>query len=292
MKWIQELKQLIAHWQTETIAYIPNLVLSLIIVLVFYFLAKIFRQISARFFSETLKNKGRIVDLISISVYLFFILSGIFLALEALHLEGFLSKLLASAGIVGIIAGFAFKDIVSNAFSGLLIKSLHPFAIGDWVEIDGNFGTVQEITMITTRIKNISGQIVFVPNQVVYNTIFVNYSMLKKRLVVMKSGVSYGDDLEKVEKVTLDEVKKIESILPNEPIDFFYTDIGSSTYNFEVRFWINFTQQKEYKKAMSECIIRLKKRYETEDISIAYNVTTLDFGVKGGVNIFDKALKK
>lgn len=76
-----------------------------------------------------------------------------------------------------------------------------------------------------------------------------------------------------------------------ENIDFFYTEIGGYSYNFILRFWIQFSDDRQYLEAMSECIMRMKKRYEQENISLAYPVTTLDFGVKGGVNIFDKHLK-
>ena len=101
---------------------------------------------------------------------------------------------------------------------------------------------------------------------------------------------SYGDDLELVKKVTLEEVNKISSVLKNEEIDFYYTEIASSTFNFEVRFWIEFNHQRDYLMARSEIIMRIKKRFEKENISIAYSVMSLDFGVKGGVNIFDKPL--
>lgn len=78
--------------------------------------------------------------------------------------------------------------------------------------------------------------------------------------------------------------------MKDEAIDFYFTSIGNSTYNFEVRFWIHFSQQKDYLNAMSETIIRIKKRFEDENISIAYPVTTLDFGVKGGLNLFDNPI--
>ncbi len=85
-------------------------------------------------------------------------------------------------------------------------------------------------------------------------------------------------------------MKKIDLVLENEAIDFYFTDIGSSTYNFELRFWIEFKKQTDYLEAMSELVVRIKECFEKEDISIAYSVTTLDFAVKGGTNIFDKAI--
>lgn len=288
---VQKVDSLFDQWQKSIVDYSPKILVALIVLIGFYFIAKIFKKVSLKFYAKIFKTKPEVVKIISSVVYFFFLLSGVFLALQILGLESVLTKLLAGAGIVGIVAGFAFKDIASNAFAGFLLNIQHPFKENDWVKIDDTFGTILKIGWITTSIKTIAGQEVFVPNQLIYNNTFTNYSTFGKRRVIFKSGVSYGDDLELVRKAALEEVDKIEAVLKNEVIDFYFTEIGSSAYNFEVRFWIKFNHQKDYLNAMNEIIIRIKKRFEQEDISLAYAVTTLDFGVKGGVNIFDKPLK-
>lgn len=288
---INRFEKIFYEWEDKVWAYLPNFVLGLVVLIIFIIFAKFLKSISSRFFGKVFKNQPDVVEILSSLVYLFFLLSGFFLALQLMQLGSVLTRLLAGAGIVGIIAGFAFKDIVSNAFSGLLIKYQHPFKIGDWVKVGDSYGTVGQIGAITTQINNIYGQLVYVPNQLIYTNVFINYTNEGKRMVVLKSGVSYGDDLEKVKTVALDEIQKFQWMLPQEPFDFYFTGIGSSTYDFEVRFWIAFENQRQYLNAKSDCIIRLKKRFEQEDISIAYNVTTLDFGVKGGVNLFDQDIR-
>ena len=270
--------------------YLPKFVAALAVFLLFYFLGKIIKTFSLKFYTKIFSKNQDIARFISVSVYAVLIITGIFLALEILGLESVLTKLLAGAGIVGIVAGFAFKDIASNAFAGFLLNMQKPFKEGDWVTVDNNFGTIKDIGWITTSIKTISGQEVFVPNQLIYNNSFTNYSTFKKRRVILQSGVSYGDDLDLVKKVAIDEISQIESLLKKQDIDFYFTSIGGSAYNFEVRFWIKFNKQTDYLNAMSEAIMRIKRRFEQENISIAYPVQTLDFGVKGGVNLFDKPI--
>ncbi|PID59451.1 MAG: mechanosensitive ion channel protein MscS [Ignavibacteriae bacterium] len=287
----KDIEILLNRWQHSIFDYLPKIFLALLVLTAFYFIAKLFRNLSLKFYSKTFKKQSDVVKVISVIVYFFFLLSGIFLALEVLGLESVLTKLLAGAGIVGIVAGFAFKEIASNAFAGFLLNVQRPFKPKEWVEIDNNFGTIKEIGWINTSIRTIEGQKVFIPNQIIYNTTFKNYSTFKKRRIIFKSGVSYGDDLEHVRAVALDEVRKIDSLLKEDAIDFYFTGIGNSTYNFELRFWVHFSNQEDYLKAMSETIIRIKKRFEQENISIAYSVTTLDFGVKGGVNLFDKVIQ-
>jgi small conductance mechanosensitive channel len=287
---IHYFEKLLKEWEDAVLTYLPKVFLAVVILVLFTLLAKYLKKIGLKFYIETIKVHLDIANIIASIIYFFFILSGVFLALQILGLEGVLTKLLAGAGIVGIIAGFAFKDIASNMFAGLLLKTQHPFKKGDWVIIDNSYGVIQEIGWITTNITTVPGQEVFVPNQVIYNTTFTNFSTFQKRRIILESGVSYGDDLDHVKSVALDEVKKIEELLPNEDVDFYFTKIGNSTYNFQLRFWIAFHNNNDYQKAMSDSIMRIKKRFEQENICIAYPVTTLDFGVKGGVNLFDKEI--
>ncbi len=280
----------IQEFEKSTIHFLPRFLLAIVVLVIFWFLARFIRNYSLKTKRSLRKGHENLSQAVSVVLYIFIFFTGIYFALEILGLEGYVTKMLAGAGIVGIVAGFAFKDIASNLFAGMLVNIQKPFKVDDWVMLDSVYGQVNEIGWITTTITNISGQQVFVPNQLIYNNTFKNYSTYSKRRVILKSGVSYGDDLEKVKEVALDEIKLIKAMLPTEPIDFYFTEIGGYSYNFEVRFWIGFVQQTDYLNAMSETIMRIKSRFEKENISIAYPVQTLDFGVKGGVNIFDKPL--
>ncbi len=291
MKSIEILQNLIDKWWDAIAKSSPDIGLALVILIIFILIAKLFRNMSMRFYMRAFKRHSSVAKVFSGAIYFFFVLSGVFLGLEVLGLDDFLTKLLAGAGVVSIIAGFALKDIASNAFAGLFLNLQSPFKPDDWVQIDGHFGRIIDIDWITTAIWTIEGQKVYIPNQIVYNNSFTNYSVFGKRRVTFKSGVSYGDDLDLVKRVTLEEIRQVEAMLPDEKLDFYFTGIGSSAYNFEVRFWIAFTQETDYLNAMSETVMRIKKRFEKENISLAYSVMTLDFGVKGGVNIFDKPLK-
>jgi small conductance mechanosensitive channel len=287
-KSIEYIRKLMQNWERSVLDYLPDLFLAIVILILFFFLAKFVRRMTLIFYSKSIKIHPEIASIIASFIYFFFILSGVFLALQILGLESVLTKMLAGAGIIGIVAGFAFKDIASNLFAGLLLKMQHPFKKGDWVDIDNSYGVISELGWITTTINTVPGQEVFVPNQLIYNSTFTNYSTFEKRRIILESGVSYGDDLEHVRSVALDEIKKTEGLLPDEAMDFYYTNIGNSAYNFQLRFWITFNTNNDHKIAMNDIIMRIKKRFEQENISIAYPVTTLDFGVKGGVNLFDK----
>ena len=286
---VDNITQIWKEFQQNILEHIPKVVLALIIIILFALVASGAKKICINVYRKAFKeNYLNIERIIASLFYALFFATGVLLALHILGLDKPFEKLLAGAGVVGIIAGFALKDIASNMFSGLLVDLQRPYKVGDWVEIDGKYGVVLDISWLTTKIKTVPGQEVFVPNQIIYNGTFTNYSTWGKRRIILRSGVSYGDDLEHVRSVALDEVKKIEEYLPEEGIDFYFTDIGGSTYDFMLRYWVKFESNDDFCKGMNDVIMRIKKRFEQENISIAYPVTTLDFGVKGGVNLFDK----
>ena len=283
--------KILEHWQHVALLYLPRIFLSVVVFLLFLFLARYAKNISNKFNFKALKAHPDITSIFSTLIYLFLIFSGIAISFNILGLQDVIAKILTGAGILGIIAGFAFRDIASNILAGFILKVQHPFRTNDWVEIDEKYGFIREIGWITTKIKTVPGQQVYIPNQIVYRNTFTNYSTFRRRRVIFESRVSFSEDLEKVNRVSLEEARKCEKTLLNEDIDFFFTDINDFAYTFQLRFWIQFNTNIDYRKAMDEIIIRIKKRFKEEDICIAYPITTLDFGVKEGTNIFDKELK-
>lgn len=288
---IFSLEDILKNWEESILTNLPRIFLAIVVLVAFVILAKLAKRISFSFYKRTIKIHPELAGIIGACIYFFFLLSGVFLALQVVGLEKMLTHILAGAGIVGIVAGFAFKDIASNLFAGLLLKIQNPFQKGDWVDIEGNYGAVTDVGWITTVIYTVPGQEVFIPNQIIYSGSFTNYSTTGKRRIVFRTGVSYGDDLEHVRNAAMDEVQKTDLVLLEEGVDCYFTDIGPSAYNFMLRFWVHFETNDDYCKAMNAIIIRIKKRFEKEGISIAYPVTTLDFGVKGGVNLYDNEIK-
>ncbi|MCB0791695.1 MAG: mechanosensitive ion channel family protein [Flavobacteriales bacterium] len=288
---VSMMERIMAHWEVATLDLVPKLVMAVVLLIAFVLAGRVARAIALRSGPRIFRSNPHLARIFAGMVYAFFVLSGAFIALQVVGLEQVLTKLIAGAGIVGIIAGFAFKDIASNAFAGLLLRFQHPFSTGDWVLIDGTYGTVVELGWLTTSIKTVPGQEVFVPNQIIYNNTFTNFSTYGKLRVILRCGVSYGDDLRHVRTVALQAVKQLPDALPGEDVDLYFTEIGNSTYDFQVRFWIRFNNNNDMQRAMSEAIIAVKEGFAQQGISIAYPVTTLDFGVKGGVNLFDKEVK-
>jgi len=274
-------------WAVELVRILPHIVVAILAILFFLILGRILRR-HLKTPLEKIFSKSHSADtLVKISGYVIYYSSiavGVLLAASVLGLDKVFTSMLASVGVVGLVVGYAFKDVAANLFAGAVISLRHPFKKGDLIEVGGHFGSVSGTDLFYTTIITRDGQLVYVPNQSIFGSEIVNYSAIGARRIVLSTGVSYGDDLEEIRTTALETIKSFTFLKPDKPIDLYFTDIGGSSYNFELRYWIEFESQSQFRHALSEGIIHIKKAFEAKGISIPYPVQTLDFGVKGGVN--------
>jgi small conductance mechanosensitive channel len=116
----------------------------------------------------------------------------------------------------------------------------------------------------------------------VFENPIMNYSSLGRRRIDLSVGVSFGDDLAKAKEVAIRAVEEVPQRLPERAIELYYEEIGESSINFVIRFWISFSKQGDYLGARSEAIERIKKAFDAEGITMPFPTRTLDFAVKGG----------
>ncbi len=264
----------IVTWYETTIENLPNMIVAIVVIIVFIILAKIIRKISNSFVKKKYIN-NTIGQLISTTIYLVIIITGIFVALEVLNLNKTVTSILAGAGVLGIALGFAFQEIASNFVSGLFIAIRQPYKIGDVVEVDDMYGEVTNINLRTTSLVTFQGIEIFVPNKYMFTKPLKNYTTTPLRRLDIKLGVSYDDDLEKVEKITLDTLESLPGRIKDKPIDFFYSDFGDSSINFEVKIWISYPDDNNYLKTRHQSIISIKQAFAKNNITIPYPTKTV-----------------
>ncbi|MBK9764118.1 MAG: mechanosensitive ion channel [Flavobacteriales bacterium] len=268
-------------WSKELIRMLPNLVLAAVIVVAGWLLAKLVRAGVEKVLVRTQIGRS-LRNLISNAVYLLIIIIALFGALSILHLDKTVTSILAGAGIVGLALGFAFQDIAANFISGVAMAVQRPIRTGELVEVAGQLGIVERIDLRTTEIKSLQGLQVIIPNKEIFQNVLTNYTRNGSRRVDLDVGVTYGDDLAKVERVTVEAVKTIDGLLPDREVELFFKEFGDSSINFEVRFWVSSKSQGYYKGRKSAAIVAIKSAYVKNDIMIPFPIRTLDFGIKGG----------
>ncbi|MDF9796202.1 small conductance mechanosensitive channel [Catalinimonas alkaloidigena] len=277
-------------WLSAMIKMLPNLVVAIIIVIVFYLIARLARNGVKKLFQRVSSNYA-VNNLFSNIVFIGLFIAGIFIALGILDLTTLVGSLLAGVGIVGLALGFAFQDIAANFISGIIIAFQQPFKVGDIIENDGHMGIVTDVSLRITTIKTFQGLEVLIPNKQLFQNVVTNYTRTNERRVDLGVGVSYGDDLAKVKKVTIDAVSKLDSIDKNRDVTLFFNEFGDSSINFSVRFWAKSPKQPDYLAAQSDAVMAIQHAYNENDIMIPFPIRTLDFGIKGGEKLSEMVLQ-
>lgn len=274
----------LTNWYQAVVIHIPNIIIALCILLVFRKIAKTLKKTAARYIPRVSDNKS-VNSLALHSISIGTTLIGAFFALEVVGLDKAVTSLLAGAGVLGIALGFAFQEIASNFISGVLIALSEPYKLGDIVQIEGTHGEVTDIELRITTITTFDGLEVFIPNKDMFTKPLINYTRTPKRRVDIPVGISYGDQLPKVEELLKKTLEQVNNLVPGRDIEFFYTEFGDSSINFTVRYWINYRGRVEYLQARHEGIKLIKQAFDQNDITIPFPIRTLDFGIKGGTEL-------
>ncbi len=274
--------QKLTEWGEQGILLLPNAVVAVIVILIFavvgIFVGKGVRAILSRL----LKNVSLVNFLGSLARLCVFLI-GFIIALYVLKLDRAVISLLTGVGIIGIALGFAVQDIAANFISGIALVSRdeRPFRVGDIVETNTHMGVVKEINLRDSMILCFDGRTVYIPNKSIFQEAVINYTTLGKRRVDLVVGVSYGENLREVKRVTLEALSSI-SVAEKDSVRLYYEEFGDSSINFSVRFWIAETEQPQYLEARSEAVMRIHEAYDKAGITIPFPIRTLDFGIKGG----------
>ena len=262
-------------WLDTLITNLPNIVLGLLVFIIFIWISRrvqwIIRKPLRRFVDDA-SVKHLIVRITAVII----IALGLLLTLGILNLDTALKSMLAGAGVAGLAVGFALQGTLSNTVSGIVLSLKKVINIGDWIETNGFAGRVERITLRNTSILERDNNIVVIPNNMILDNPFKNYSLTDRIRTIVECGVGYEEDLERVREVAL---KAIEDRFPqehHEEIEFFYQEFGSSSINFVVRFWVEARENLTILGAKSEAIITLKKAFDKNDINIPFPIRTLD----------------
>ncbi|MDW7690704.1 mechanosensitive ion channel family protein [Flammeovirgaceae bacterium SG7u.111] len=278
------------NWGETGISMLPNLVVSVLVLLLFAYLARVLRNVTNKLISKTSWN-DIIRNLLSTIVFVTVIIVGVFVALGTLQLDKTVSSLLAGAGIVGLGLTLAFRELASDFIAGITLAIRQPFKVGDVIEIQGHMGTVEGVNLRTTNVKTFQGQRVLIPNSETVNNSIVNYSAFGRRRIDMDIGVSYGDDLRKAREVIWKAIRELPYVKSDEDVMAHFMKFGDSSIILTLRLWIDFpVDNPGYLDACNDMVITVKETLDANDITIPFPIRTLDFGAKGGEKLSDMEL--
>lgn len=185
--------------------------------------------------------------------------------------------ILAGLGILSVAIGFAFKDILENLLAGILLVYRQPFQIGDQVEVGGERGRVADITIRETHIDTFAGRRIIIPNASVYTGTIEVQTFHDAVRTAVAVGVSYDADLDEARTVIVDAMKNTDGVAADPEPQALLTDFGSSSMNFEARFWTE-PQQATIRRVQDGAITAVKKSLDDAGIDIPYDIVVLEGG--------------
>lgn len=153
------------------------------------------------------------------------------------------AALLTSLGIAGLTLGFAARDALSNLISGILIFWDRPFVIGDLVEVQGQYGRVDSITLRSTRVVTVDGRMLAVPNSTIVNSVVASYTNFPHLCVDVPVTVAVGEDLDRAREVLLALVRGDDRFLEEPPPRVVVAALNDYNVALELRAWIRDEKQ-------------------------------------------------
>lgn len=192
--------------------------------------------------------------------------SVIILAAKQLGIN--LSTPLAGIGIIGLAAGFAAQDSLSNIIAGFLIFFDKPFRVRDYVTIGENYGRVELITMRSTRIRTQDNKYVVIPNQKIISDVLVDHSTNGDTRLLVPVSITYESSIEQAREAILAELATIEGILTKPAPDVVVDQLADSGVKLLARFWIaDATHERKFHFQATEAV---KRALDTARVAIAY----------------------
>jgi small conductance mechanosensitive channel len=217
------------------ILYLPNILMAMILFSLFWFANKLIRRVLKTFLKKMKVEKEPTNLLLrgaSIGLYIFAFLT------IADQLQVNIKSLLAGVGVVGIAISFAAKDTVANIISGIVIIIDRPFREGDWVSIGSLDATVTQIRLRTTVLTTFNNETVVVPNQQISQERIINYTITPKIRVKIPISIAYKESISAA-RMALLETTKGDTLILQDPLPrVIVTDLGGSSVNLQLRFWI------------------------------------------------------
>lgn len=164
----------------------------------------------------------------------------VFTTLYLLGLDAFTNKLLAGAGLLTFVIGFALKDIGENFLAGIILAFKSPFRLNDLIEVNNIIGFVKDINIRETLIKTPDGKDVFLPNAIILKNPLFNYTIdgfLRYDFIV---GIAYENKPMQAMKLILETVNRVEGVLQGDkPPIISISELAANTINIKVQFWVD-----------------------------------------------------
>jgi small-conductance mechanosensitive channel len=164
-----------------------------------------------------------------------------------------LGVLIGSLGLATVALGFALQDIVSNFSAGIVLLLEHPFTEGDHIAIDQVEGEVEEIQVRATRLRAPDGQLVIVPNKLLFTQVVTNGTATMRRRVEVRLEIPYGEDLAGAREQLLAAAAGVDGVGADPAPRLLTRDLGEDARGLRLLVWVD-TRSEDPLRVRSELL--------------------------------------
>ena len=252
-------------WLTDFLT--PERIASLVRVVVILVIGIIITKVSCIYLEKILKKRTSpqpAKTFCKIGYYLILTL----ILVTALRELGFkLGILLGAAGILTVAIGFASQTSASNIISGLFLLIDRPFQIGDVIEVGGTTGFVNEVELLSVKLRTFQNALVRIPNEEMIKSQVKNFTFYPIRRIDIEVGVAYKEDIANVRKVLLEVADHNPLCLEEPPPVFVYKGYGSSSIDLMLGVWV---KKENFLTVVNSIKEEIKVAFDSNGIEIPF----------------------
>ncbi|MGO1750701.1 MAG: mechanosensitive ion channel family protein [Marinobacter sp.] len=258
------------------IEILPQLFISLVILFITYALAKLAKHIAKSVLKKT-RLRQSLANLMVLFSSLTIWLIGIMISAIIAFPDLTPTKMLAGLGIGSVAIGFAFKDIFENFLAGIIILIRREMRINDFVACEGYEGTVEAILVRETHIRKTDGELVILPNSMLFKNPLTIRTDLEERRTTIICGVGYGENVDEARSVIKQAVTDCKTVISDtRPVQIFANEFADSSINFEVSWWTG-SRPLDIRQSRDEVVASIKSALDKAGIEIPFPYRTLTF---------------
>ena len=207
------------------------------------------------------------------SLKVFIIVVGVLVTLDNIGVN--ITAALASLSIGGLAIGLAAQDTLANLFGAVAVFVDKPFRVGDHIKLSDAEGTVESIGMRSTRVRNLDGHVVTIPNKTMGNAAITNVTQRPTIKTVINFGLTYDTTTGQLKRA----VQILEEIYRGHPqthdVIIAFNNFGDSALNINVIHWWKGTDGRACLAGMQEMNFKVKDRFEAERLDFAFPSRTI-----------------
>lgn len=252
----------------EFFRLLPGLVLGAIILIAFIFIARLARSLVSRAAFDK-RRHPHLALVLSRLAYGVTLILGILFAATAAFPSFTPAGLFASLGVGTVAIGFAFRDVLQNYLSGILLLLTEPFRIGDQIVVGSYEGTVEDIQTRATMIKTYDGRRVVIPNSDLFTQSVVVNTAFEKRRAQFDVGIGYGDDIGHARRVMVEAMKGVEGVAADPPPEVLVVELADYAVNIRARWWTD-SRRLPQLQVQDQVLEAMKKALTENGIDLPY----------------------